>query len=77
MFERGNNIYFMMDNKVVSTAIVARRIVENTSEWDTLDSKQREWRCPFGRQSVEYGTVRGVVPHEKAFASKEELLASL
>lgn len=76
-YELDQLIYYMQDNKVHSAKVVARTAVENLKHWDDLNTENMSFYAPWGKPGVWYKTCHGIINEEDAFASKEELLASL
>lgn len=71
-------IFYMMDNKVHSAPVLSRLIVENKHP-DKFASNEDQKRLflRFGNARESYSTTHGEISAELAFATKEELLASL
>jgi hypothetical protein len=70
-------IWYIKDNRVHSAKILARMTVENAHPDWAHTEQQKETFTPFGEERRVYSTTHGTVLEHQAFASKEELLASL
>jgi hypothetical protein len=77
-YDLGQRLFFMANNKVCSQEVSSRAIIDNAK--DSLASTEAQimtW-TPFGKSGEYYSFPSfGVMPVDKVFASKEELLASL
>lgn len=77
-YELGQLIWFLKNNKVYSTKIFSRQLVENSTPAEKVyNDAQRNMHNAFGPDGVFYSTVFGTHKETEIFASKEELLASL
>ena len=86
-----DTIFFLSNNKIVSSKVVAKMTVENAPPYENENERDGHGRVnygsitnttPFGHPSgttyaTQNTTQNNVVKAENAFASKEELLASL
>lgn len=71
-FELDQLVYYLLENKVHSAAVLSRIIAENKR-----DEEPENFYQQFGESKVQYATCHGVIDADKAFGSKEELLKSL
>ncbi len=70
-YELGQRIYFLKENKVVSSEVIARARIEN--KYGHRYPNQAKW----GEQGTFYQTREAVVKQENAFASQNDLARSL
>ena len=72
-----DTIFFLMNNKVASSKVVARMTVENTPPYEVKNANTTT--SPFGHPSgtTYYTQSSRMVEAENAFSTKEELIASL
>lgn len=77
MFNVGQIIYYMKDNRPHSAPIQARMIVNNLhDDWDCT-KEQRGLFNPFGKAGVMYSTCHGLVNAVDAFGSKEAMFEAM
>lgn len=70
-FKLNDTVFFMVDNKVSSSIVKGRKLVEYDQP------KGMAIFDKLGKAGAEYETANAVKREEELFASKEELLASL
>lgn len=76
-FKLGQEVFYMCDNRVHSTKVTSRMIVENSHEsWASTETQKNSW-MPFGKTGVMYASCHGRWMESEIFATKAELLASL
>lgn len=74
-FKVGEPIYYMYQNKAVTSTVACRRRVDTTNHWTKFKGEATK---PFGETRVEYYTDDGqIVQEADAFKSKADLVASL
>lgn len=73
-FRLGQEIFYIRDNRLHSAPVMSRRCVENSRECKSGGSNLYS---RFGHSGIEYSTVHGIIKEKEAFASKEDLAASL
>jgi hypothetical protein len=71
-FKLMDKIFYLRNNKVHSAPVLARRFVDTQNPTSNSEIYER-----FGEPNISYSTCHGIVPESEAFASKEDLLASL
>jgi hypothetical protein len=76
-YELEQVIYYMIDSKVHSAPVMSRCIVENAHEDWAHTAEQKGTFTAFGPAKRVYSTCHCIVGEEFAFATKEELVASL
>lgn len=76
-YNLGQTIFYLMYNAPCSATVLARMQVENLHEDWTNTKEQKALFTPFGPSGVSYKTCHGIIKEESAFASKEDLAASL
>lgn len=76
-FDLDQLIYYMHDNRIHSAPVVARMLIENAHDDWTSTPEQRDFFTPFGKSCETYSTCHGLVSADEAYASKEDLVASL
>lgn len=76
-YNLGQVIFYMKDNRVHSAEVLSRKQVENIKEDISFNVDQYKLYTAFGLSGVTYSTCHGNVEEYDAFATKEELLASL
>lgn len=72
-FELGQLVYYIEDNKLHSSPVLSRIIVENKTESDNAD----EFYMRFGKSRIIYSTCHGEYEEGRLFASKEDLAKSI
>jgi hypothetical protein len=75
-FNLADKIFFLKENKIVSSKVNARMRVDAQPEY-SRDYESREAAKAFGLSRIQYSTLEGFVEEKDAFLTKEELLASL
>lgn len=75
-YELGQTVFYMKDNRVVSSTVRSRQLVENLYA-PSLTGSHRELNQCFGPSGIRYRTTDGVYTESQLFATKEDLLASL
>jgi hypothetical protein len=73
-FDLNTTIWYMKDNKVHSSIVLSRMIVENTKNYKKYE---KSLFAPYGETREVYFTIHGEIAAEKAFSSKSDLLKSL
>lgn len=76
-YELGQLIYYMLDNKVHSAKVLARKQVENAKDYNELGTEEMAFDAPWGDAGIWYKTCHCAIDQNDAFASREELLESL
>jgi hypothetical protein len=72
MFDLGQTIYYLVNNKMHSAPVLARMVVENR-ENGFMFGNQAELYQPFGYARIRYGTCHGIVDGDEAFESAAAL----
>lgn len=75
-YNLGETIYYLRENKVHSAPVLSRIMVENKDNKPS-NAEQERLFTPFGKARIQYGTCHDIIDECEAFASKQELLASL
>ena len=78
-FENEQTIFYLNENRVHSAKVLSRMKIDIPSEREkaSYTKEQKEFNMPFGPSRECYITCHGIVEAKSAFASKEELVASL
>lgn len=72
-YELGQVIYYMLNGKPHSAAVLSRMRVENLHDNFVSTDAQKSTFTKFGHTGVMYATCHGVIDEENAFASRDEL----
>ena len=73
----GDLVWYLGENGVYSAPVQSIMTVENVHEDWACTKEQKEAFTPFGPSGTFIATVHGILPVNKVFKTKEELLASL
>ena len=73
----GDLVWYLGEKGVYSAHVLSIMTVENAHEDWACTKEQKEAFTPFGPAGTYVATVHYILPINKVFKSKEELLASL
>ena len=76
-FDLNQTIYYMRNNRIHSAPVLSRMMVENSKEEWANTNEQKNLFTAFGVSCETYSTCHGLVSADEAYASKEDLVASL
>lgn len=76
-YELDQVIYYLRNNKIHAAPVLSRKHVDNLMQEAACTEQQKVFFTRFGLSGTWYSTCHGAVNEADAFASKEELLASL
>ena len=71
----GQTIYYLRNNKLHSTPILSKMIVENAHKDFARNSMKKEIFTRFGEARIVYATCHGEIDDNEAFETPEALFA--
>jgi len=77
-YELGQLVFYVHDNNICSSKVLARSVVENVkNDWRSDNDVQKEVWLPFGYNGIRYETCHGTRDEHQLHASREELLEAM
>jgi hypothetical protein len=76
-YELGQTIYYMLDNKLHSAKVLARKCVENAHDDWACTKEQRSSFTPWGPSGVVYKTCHAEVIEDDVYESKEQMMKAI
>lgn len=78
-YSLGQEVWFLKNNQVCHSVIRSRQYIDNKNKakYDSLTRDQQITHCFFGPEDIKYSLGELVLPENKVFPSKKDLLDSL
>jgi len=77
MFELGQKIWYIKNDRVHSAPVLSRMTVENMNEGMAHTKDQKMLYMPFGYTGTYYNTVHGVVSGQEVYGSKADIIKAV